>query len=210
MVTDTELGRRYLELLVDTLDIPPSLYERAVKRHHSLGEWLCRDASRLKQTIVRTGAGAARCAWVRASASAPWCLPGAHGCAGVPGAARRVVRCSAIRDPGAPGEAEAPVAPAHAAPGAPRRTIEAPAPRRTSAHPETLTRATQAHRGAPVRADSRHPPYVAFVSPGIAIGYSPFGSGCTGAAVESVMRSSPGASSSFEPIACSHVTSAPE
>jgi hypothetical protein len=49
MLTDTGLGRTYLELLVETLDIPPSLYERAVKRHHSLGEWLCRDASRLKQ-----------------------------------------------------------------------------------------------------------------------------------------------------------------
>lgn len=49
MLTDTQLGRRYLELLVETLDIPASLYERAVKRHHSLGEWLCRDASRLKQ-----------------------------------------------------------------------------------------------------------------------------------------------------------------
>jgi hypothetical protein len=24
-------------------------YERAVARHHSLGEWLCRDASRLRQ-----------------------------------------------------------------------------------------------------------------------------------------------------------------
>jgi hypothetical protein len=38
----------YLELLVETLDIPPSLYERAVNRHHSLGDWLCRDASRLR------------------------------------------------------------------------------------------------------------------------------------------------------------------
>ena len=49
MLTDTGLGRRYFELLVETLDIPASLYERAVKRHHSLGEWLCRDESRLKQ-----------------------------------------------------------------------------------------------------------------------------------------------------------------
>jgi hypothetical protein len=49
MLTDTGLERKYLELLVETLDIPPSLYERAVKRHHSLGEWLCRDASRLRQ-----------------------------------------------------------------------------------------------------------------------------------------------------------------
>ncbi len=49
MLTDTLLARKYLELLVETLDIPPSLYERAVKRHHSLGEWLCRNDSRLKQ-----------------------------------------------------------------------------------------------------------------------------------------------------------------
>lgn len=49
MLTDTGLGRRYLELLVATLDIPQSLYERAVKRHHSLGEWLCREASRLRR-----------------------------------------------------------------------------------------------------------------------------------------------------------------
>jgi len=49
MLTDTVLPRTYLELLVETLDIPPSLYERAVARHHSLGEWLCRDASRLRQ-----------------------------------------------------------------------------------------------------------------------------------------------------------------
>jgi hypothetical protein len=48
MLTDTAPARRFLELLVETLDIPPSLYERAVTRHHSLGEWLCRDASRLK------------------------------------------------------------------------------------------------------------------------------------------------------------------
>lgn len=49
MLTDTGLERRYLELLVETLDIPLSLYERAVKRHQSLGEWFCRDTSRLKQ-----------------------------------------------------------------------------------------------------------------------------------------------------------------
>jgi hypothetical protein len=49
MLTDTGLGRRYLELLVETLDIPRSLYARAVKRHHSLGEWLRRDGSRLRQ-----------------------------------------------------------------------------------------------------------------------------------------------------------------
>lgn len=49
MLADTELKRTYLELLVESLDIPPSLYERAVKRHQSLGEWLCRGASRLRQ-----------------------------------------------------------------------------------------------------------------------------------------------------------------
>jgi hypothetical protein len=49
ILTDTVLPRTYLELLVETLDIPPSLYERAVARHHSLGEWLGRDASRLRQ-----------------------------------------------------------------------------------------------------------------------------------------------------------------
>ena len=49
MLTDTGIEQRYLELLAEMLDIPPSLYERAVQRHHSLGDWLCRDASRLKQ-----------------------------------------------------------------------------------------------------------------------------------------------------------------
>ena len=37
---------RLLEKLVDSLDIPESLYEKAVKRHTSLGEWLCRPDSR--------------------------------------------------------------------------------------------------------------------------------------------------------------------
>ena len=49
MLTDTGIEQRYLELLAEMLDIPPSLYERAVQRHHSLGDWLGRDASRLKQ-----------------------------------------------------------------------------------------------------------------------------------------------------------------
>ena len=43
MLTDTGIGRQLFELLVESLDIPPSLYERAVNRHRSLGEWLCRD-----------------------------------------------------------------------------------------------------------------------------------------------------------------------
>ena len=34
--------------LVETLDIAPSLYKRAIDRHRSLGEWLCRNGSRLK------------------------------------------------------------------------------------------------------------------------------------------------------------------
>ena len=49
MLTDTGIEQRYLELLAETLDIPASLYGRAVQRHHSLGDWLCREASRLKQ-----------------------------------------------------------------------------------------------------------------------------------------------------------------
>ena len=34
MLTD-----KYLETLVETLDIAPSLYQRAINRHRSLGEW---------------------------------------------------------------------------------------------------------------------------------------------------------------------------
>ena len=49
MLTDTGIGRQLFELLVESLDIPPSLYERAVSRHRSLGEWLCRDGSRLRE-----------------------------------------------------------------------------------------------------------------------------------------------------------------
>jgi hypothetical protein len=49
MLTDTGIGRQYLELIVESLDIPPSLYERAVSRHRSLGEWLCREESRLRE-----------------------------------------------------------------------------------------------------------------------------------------------------------------
>lgn len=55
MVSETS-NQTYLELLVETLDIPPSLYERAVRRHHSLGEWLCRDASRLRDFNPRVSA----------------------------------------------------------------------------------------------------------------------------------------------------------
>ena len=56
MLTDTAVERAYLELLVESLDIPPSLYERAINRHHSLGEWLCRDASRLRDFNPRVSA----------------------------------------------------------------------------------------------------------------------------------------------------------
>ena len=49
MLTDTGIGRKYFELLVESLDIPPSLYERAASRHRSLGDWLCRPESRLRE-----------------------------------------------------------------------------------------------------------------------------------------------------------------
>jgi len=41
------LASELLETLADRLDIPRSLYERAVARHKSLGEWLCRPESRI-------------------------------------------------------------------------------------------------------------------------------------------------------------------
>ena len=47
MPTDTAFGTRYLELLVESLDIPKSLYDRARARHRSLADWLCRPESRL-------------------------------------------------------------------------------------------------------------------------------------------------------------------
>lgn len=43
---DTSTENRLLQKLVDSLDIPESLYDKAVKRHTSLGEWLCRPDSR--------------------------------------------------------------------------------------------------------------------------------------------------------------------
>lgn len=48
MSSETAMGRRLFELLVESLDIPPSLYARALSRHTSLGQWLCRDGSRLR------------------------------------------------------------------------------------------------------------------------------------------------------------------
>jgi hypothetical protein len=43
---DNLIEARLLEKVADALDIPPSLYERAARRHKSLGEWLCRPESR--------------------------------------------------------------------------------------------------------------------------------------------------------------------
>jgi len=37
-----------LDFIVEKLDIPKSLYEKAAARHRSLGEWLCRDSSTVK------------------------------------------------------------------------------------------------------------------------------------------------------------------
>lgn len=37
-----------LDFVVDRLDIPKSLYEKAAARHRSLGEWLCRDGSTVR------------------------------------------------------------------------------------------------------------------------------------------------------------------
>lgn len=42
-----EVAVKYLDELVDTLDIPESYYRRAADRHRSLGEWLCRPESTL-------------------------------------------------------------------------------------------------------------------------------------------------------------------
>jgi hypothetical protein len=47
MPTETLVEARLLETLVDTLDIPKSYYEKAARRHQSLGEWLCRPESKL-------------------------------------------------------------------------------------------------------------------------------------------------------------------
>lgn len=49
MLTDSEIGPQLFELLAESLDIPRSLYQRAADRHTSLGEWLCRDESRLRE-----------------------------------------------------------------------------------------------------------------------------------------------------------------
>lgn len=43
----TLLVTKLLDMIVDSLDIPKSYYQKAVDRHHSLGEWLCRAESRV-------------------------------------------------------------------------------------------------------------------------------------------------------------------
>lgn len=45
----TQEGAEYLERLVKELDVPPSRYEEAERRYESVGEWLCRDESSLKE-----------------------------------------------------------------------------------------------------------------------------------------------------------------
>jgi hypothetical protein len=47
MAKDFADSSRFWTALSDALDIPRTLYERAVNRHRSVGEWLCRPASRL-------------------------------------------------------------------------------------------------------------------------------------------------------------------
>ena len=41
------LVTKLLDTIVDSLDIPKSYYQKAVDRHRSLGEWLCRAESRV-------------------------------------------------------------------------------------------------------------------------------------------------------------------
>lgn len=47
MLTENRLATILLDMIVDGLDIPKSYYEKAVERHRSLGEWLCRPESKL-------------------------------------------------------------------------------------------------------------------------------------------------------------------
>lgn len=49
MVTITKAAEGYLEALADELTISPTRYEQAVARYESLGKWLHRDASKVKQ-----------------------------------------------------------------------------------------------------------------------------------------------------------------
>lgn len=41
------LVTKLLDAIVDSLDIPESYYEKAVDRHRSLGQWLCRPESKV-------------------------------------------------------------------------------------------------------------------------------------------------------------------
>lgn len=47
MRTENLLVTTLLDMIVDGLDIPKSYYEKAIERHISLGEWLCRPESKL-------------------------------------------------------------------------------------------------------------------------------------------------------------------
>src|SRR5947209_16951297 len=42
-----DLKNKLLDTIVDNLDIPKPYYLKAVARHNSLGEWLCRPESKL-------------------------------------------------------------------------------------------------------------------------------------------------------------------
>ena len=42
-----DLASKLLDIIVDSLDIPKSYYVKAVERHKSVGEWLCRPESKL-------------------------------------------------------------------------------------------------------------------------------------------------------------------
>jgi hypothetical protein len=48
MNTQIRTTNDLLNFIVEKLDIPKSLYEKAAARHRSLGEWLCREASAVK------------------------------------------------------------------------------------------------------------------------------------------------------------------
>jgi hypothetical protein len=47
MPTQNSLVTKLLDTIVEHLDIPKSYYEKAVSRHKSLGEWLCRPESQV-------------------------------------------------------------------------------------------------------------------------------------------------------------------
>lgn len=47
----TKSAQDYLKALAQELDISETRYEQAYDRYHSLGKWLNRDASSIKQLI---------------------------------------------------------------------------------------------------------------------------------------------------------------